>query len=392
MFVSLGPEYKLVASLSLLHIRHCVFVASRHAHKISNVRKASVATGIGNVIGNKGGCFVTLNFNETSFCFVGCHLAAREERYEQRCTNVQQILQATELLVVCLFVLTFAAQSKGINAAQPTGLTPDSWFDYVVWTGDLNFRLTAERGDVCRWAKEGCVEQLLQSDQLMQARRECKAFYQFTEPPIAFSPSYRFDRGSSDFSEEKMRTPSYCDRVLFKCKAGLAVTVNKLELFLLCWREEVLLIVEPRYDCVHSLTTSDHHPVYASLSFDTRLPNPLSVRSSKAYIELTELVVNRSFLSFFLLLLILPQGCDMPFVALDREPPFLTLYSTVSQSGKLSKRSKIRGPAPKWLDASVPRLKCLVRAKKEEERNQQSPLTLFPPQRWLRALCWPSAM
>ncbi len=186
----------------------CVFVASKHAHKISNVRKASVATGIGNVIGNKGGCFVSLTFNETSFCFVGCHLAAREERYEQRCTNVQQILQ-------------------GINAAQPAGLTPDTWFDHVIWTGDLNFRLVADRSDVCKWAKECNVEQLLQSDQLMLARRECKAFFQWTEPPISFSPSYRFDRGSMEFSEEKMRTPSYCDRVLFKSKAGLTVTVNK---------------------------------------------------------------------------------------------------------------------------------------------------------------------
>ncbi len=141
--------------MSLLHIRLCVFVAKKHAHKISNVRKASVATGIGNVIGNKGGCFVSLSFNETSLCFVGCHLAAREERYEQRCTNVQQILQ-------------------GINAEQPAGLGPDTWFDYVFWTGDLNYRLTADREEVCRWAKEGKVELLLQSDQLLQAKRESK--------------------------------------------------------------------------------------------------------------------------------------------------------------------------------------------------------------------------
>ena len=143
---SLGPEYVLVAQLSLLHIRHAVYVAKRHAHKISNVRKASVATGIGNVIGNKGGCFVSMSFNETSLCFIGCHLAAREERYEQRCQNVEQILQ-------------------GINAEQPPGLAPDTWFDYVFWTGDMNFRLVADRSEVCKWAKECNVEKLLQTDQ-----------------------------------------------------------------------------------------------------------------------------------------------------------------------------------------------------------------------------------
>ncbi len=326
---TLGPDYQMVAQvsgslpvvfvffffkdahlhcfsfqLSLLHIRHCVYVAKRHAHKVSNVRKASVATGIGNVIGNKGGCFVSMNFNETSLCFVGCHLAAREERFEQRCQNVQQILQ-------------------GINAEQPSGLGPDTWFDHVFWTGDLNYRLTADRSDVCRWAKECNVESLLQSDQLMLARRENKAFYQFTEPPIAFSPSYRFDRGSSEFSEEKMRTPSYCDRVLYKSKPGLNVSVT-------------------RYDCVHSLTTSDHHPVYAALVIDTRLPSPATVRTSACYLELTELA-----------------GKDMSFVALDREAPFLALYTPLAKS-RVSKRSVIRGPTPKWADASVPRLKMLV--------------------------------
>lgn len=132
------------------------------------------------------------------------------------------------------------------------------------------------------------------------------------------------------------------------------------------------LFLFKRYDCVHSLTTSDHHPVYASLTIDTKLPNPLTNRSNKAYLEFTDLTVKKklwllspsfflSLTSNFFFLSSFFKGADLPFVALDRDPPFLTFYSNIAQSGKLSKRSVIRGSAPKWLDASVPRLKCLVR-------------------------------
>jgi hypothetical protein len=97
------------------------------------------------------------------------------------------------------------------------------------------------------------------------------------------------------------------------------------------------------YDCCHSLTTSDHHPVFASLSIDTRLPNPATPRYSKVYLEFSDLC-----------------GQDLAFVALDKEPPFLVFYSNVTKSGRMSKRSVVRGPTPKWLDVTVPKLKCLV--------------------------------
>lgn len=121
-----AQEYQRVALLSLMHIRLGVWVRMAHAHKVSNVRRATVATGIGNVLGNKGATAVSLCINNTSFCFVGCHLAAREERFEQRCVNVQQIL-------------------AGLAVQQPAGHAPDTWFDYVFWTGDLNFRVVADR-------------------------------------------------------------------------------------------------------------------------------------------------------------------------------------------------------------------------------------------------------
>ena len=97
------------------------------------------------------------------------------------------------------------------------------------------------------------------------------------------------------------------------------------------------------YDCCHSLTTSDHHPVWASLEIDTRLTNPATKRPAACYLELTDVT-----------------GHDLRFVALERETPFLVLYSSAFKSGKLSKRSVVRGQSPKWPDGHIPRLKSIV--------------------------------
>ena len=67
----------MVATQSLMMMRLMVLVRREHRHRISGVTTGSVPTGIGNVIGNKGGLGIALKFIETSLCFVGSHLAAR---------------------------------------------------------------------------------------------------------------------------------------------------------------------------------------------------------------------------------------------------------------------------------------------------------------------------
>lgn len=50
----LGTNYVKVAGLSLLSIREIVFIRREHFYKLSDIETATVATGIGGVIGNKG--------------------------------------------------------------------------------------------------------------------------------------------------------------------------------------------------------------------------------------------------------------------------------------------------------------------------------------------------
>lgn len=74
----LGKNYIKIAGLSLLSIFLIVLVKREHFYRITQVETGSFATGIGGVIGNKGGVAISFKFNETSFCFVGSHLAARQ--------------------------------------------------------------------------------------------------------------------------------------------------------------------------------------------------------------------------------------------------------------------------------------------------------------------------
>ncbi len=51
----LGKNYIKLSSASLLSIRMVVFIRREHFYKITYVENDTVATGIGGVIGNKGG-------------------------------------------------------------------------------------------------------------------------------------------------------------------------------------------------------------------------------------------------------------------------------------------------------------------------------------------------
>jgi len=52
--------------------------------------------------------------------------------------------------------------------------------------------------------------------QLYCQMKEGAVFENFTEAPITFAPTYKYDPGTTIYdSSEKRRTPAWCDRVLF---------------------------------------------------------------------------------------------------------------------------------------------------------------------------------
>ena len=57
------------------------------------------------------------------------------------------------------------------------------------------------------------------------AQKEGRAFATYKEMPIEFEPSYKYLNGSTcDYKEvAPLRTPSWCDRVLWHVKEGKSV-------------------------------------------------------------------------------------------------------------------------------------------------------------------------
>lgn len=156
-------------------------------------------------------------------------------------------------------------------------------FHALFWFGDLNYRINIPRQDVIKLVAGKQWDKLCRGDQLLlvsctvpdmrigpwsndwfggKERKHGRCFVGFKEPLIRFPPSYRYNRGDRTYSEEKMRTPSYCDRILYKPLPGLSVK---------CYE----------YTTCDRLTTSDHSPVYGVFSIPLLRPD-VSVCASAA--------------------------------------------------------------------------------------------------------------
>lgn len=86
-------------------------------------------------------------------------------------------------------------------------------------SGDMNYRIDHRRDAIITAVRGHDLASLLSHDQLL---REIKFNHAcrlrgFSEGPLTFPPTYKYDRRSDEYdSSEKRRPPAWCDRVLWK--------------------------------------------------------------------------------------------------------------------------------------------------------------------------------
>ncbi|KAI8877745.1 DNase I-like protein [Backusella circina FSU 941] len=264
-----GKDYYKVESLQLVTMLLIVISKRAHQPHISEVSKTYAGVGLMNMMGNKGGIAIRLRFHDSYLCFVTSHLAAFTDNIERRNQDF------TELSKRLLFNHNYTEKTsyisfswndggdEGVTFLENNNVVKDwrrnaSVFhnDFLVWCGDLNYRINLGEGVVKDLLNQGKMDLLLKYDQLSIERGAGRTFSMFDEGDITFAPTYKYDAGTDQYdTSKKRRAPSWTDRILWK-KENIKTGPQRLKLL-------------SYSDCMEMMM-SDHKPVRALMSLDVR--------------------------------------------------------------------------------------------------------------------------
>ncbi|KIW68249.1 hypothetical protein PV04_04206 [Phialophora macrospora] len=234
---SVHHAYSELHTSSLIGLFQCVFIRQEERINVRNLQAASVKLGLKGRYGNKGALVTRFVLDDSSVCFVNCHLAAGQRNTSHRNNDVASILEAEAL---------DAESDSDVRSSLYVGGGDGTQIldhEICVLNGDLNYRIdTIPRDTVIAMIKRNELAKLLERDQIMVSRRRVSGFRlaQFVELPITFAPTYKYDVGTDRYdTSEKKRAPAWCDRLLYRGPGR----VMQLE-----YRR-------------HEVRTSDHRPV-----------------------------------------------------------------------------------------------------------------------------------
>lgn len=276
----LPQGYEKVASYQLLGLLILVFASPDVLPLVSSVSCTSVGTGLMGYLGNKGAVIVRLVLGETTrLCFVNCHLAAGADHaaLNRRIWDTSQIVARARFQPAVIdgeqqhgeekigdedFAFWFGDLNyrmddiPGEDVRRLLLLHTRNEYDV---TNKSRRKIDSELGYIDASSDQGAdsspkpnqneeggnpanassaeppsdprsdptslvttIESLLSHDQLRAAQRLKKAFHDgWREGQINFLPTYKYDVGSVGMfdSGEKKRSPSWCDRILYRSRS-----------------------------------------------------------------------------------------------------------------------------------------------------------------------------
>ncbi|KAI0030392.1 Endonuclease/exonuclease/phosphatase [Vararia minispora EC-137] len=240
--LAMPPEcpYTVIHTENLVGLFTCIFVKNSERVNLRDVAVTTVKRGMGGRYGNKGAIVARLVVDDSSVCFINCHLAAGQHHVRQRNADIVGILEE------CVF----DESDAGTDSVAYVGGGDGSMVldhEIVFLNGDMNYRIDARRDVVIAATAAGDYQALLTHDQLLKEMRFNRGFRlrTFREGALDFAPTYKYDRRTDTYdSSEKRRTPAWCDRVLWRVR-------DQARVQLLSYR---------RYEA----NVSDHRPVSAA--------------------------------------------------------------------------------------------------------------------------------
>ncbi|CAF0804623.1 unnamed protein product [Rotaria sordida] len=259
-----NDKFQLLNRIRLMGILLFVYVRASHMEKCTLVSRASVPTGFMGIAGNKGGVGISFRFYETNICFVNCHFASGDGQTQRRNEDYQTIESRMAFTDAPTYsfkdYIWYTPTTPGSSAPNVQASSiPTRWWkindhDIVFWFGDMNYRISQTNEQVRKALNELSTVPLHEKDQLRCEMKLNNVFTNYHEPPIDFMPTYKFDSNTDVYdTSEKLRTPSWTDRILYHTKRSMVRYINN---------ELELQSIQPiHYSCAKTIRFSDHRPV-----------------------------------------------------------------------------------------------------------------------------------
>ncbi|KAL9115458.1 MAG: hypothetical protein Q9227_000779 [Pyrenula ochraceoflavens] len=213
-FMASSASYSELHTSSLIGLFSCVFVRQDERQNIRNLQGSEVKCGMKGHYGNKGALISRFMLDDSSLCFINCHLAAGQTQTSHRNNDIASILEAD-----CLSPEPDPDVRSSVYVSGGDG-TQILDHEICILNGDLNYRIDSmPRDTVINYVQRNELAKLLERDQMMISRRRVAGFRlsPFTEAPITFAPTYKYDVGTDRYdTSEKKRSPAWCDRLLYR--------------------------------------------------------------------------------------------------------------------------------------------------------------------------------
>lgn len=298
--------YKVVAQAKNVGMFMVVFARANLVSSITEVATTYVGTGLLWRMGNKGCVAVRMRVHDSYVVIVNSHLAADQDAVARRNADFGEIVKRVELpwtstgeSLGAPGYVTGASLAEQIEGYRDLTVAAREWramgipngpgkagsgamvFDaewvtrcrshllkkwlfadflflahsHLIWLGDLNYRIDLSSQEIRSAISSGKLSSLATADQLRNQRSRRAAFVDFSEYPISFPPTYKFDVGTNTYdTSDKQRAPAWTDRILWYDPKDVS-------------RPQVECL---GYKSAMELASSDHKPVAALLGIKVR--------------------------------------------------------------------------------------------------------------------------
>ncbi|MCO5565706.1 hypothetical protein L7F22_019380 [Adiantum nelumboides] len=252
------PGFKLLLQDSLVGLYTAIFVKESELPAIRDPGIATIKTGFGGRMGNKGAIVASMRIDDTPLAWINCHLAAGQRHTRQRIADLVNIFESTLSQKVSNQRLDYEVDAYA-GGGDGSMILPDH--EIVFLSGDLNYRVDLRREQCFDLIRREDWQGLIAKDQLKRQLEENSGhrLKPFREAMIQFAPTYKYDRQTDSFdSSEKQRVPAYCDRILWYSRSEDAHAIQCLQ-----------------YTSQPHIKMSDHRPVVGRFSFQIRKADPI---------------------------------------------------------------------------------------------------------------------